>query len=240
MFLEKIIVNPLLNTYKSVQDILHPPKPTITRSGSLEPGDILIKLSDAGVVNRLITIGQLYTDTGSHMNWTHAGLATSSTMIAEMDGDGLQHHNLAGQNAHYVYDIFRCKYRQIAQGAVKANQILMDQGRKVVYSHLGAVRSLFPTLPNNSVGRMEKALNKMKVDTFSLFCSEHVVFCYQVAIEENNAGFIKNELSIQTLTMQDVFDQEPDGYSPAYLHAVLQQSKSFDYAGRWNRMHWTI
>lgn len=241
MYLNKIFLNPIINmAEKIINDKFYPPKPAISRSASLDPGDILIKMSDDSGINKLISYGQLVTDTGAHMDWTHAGLTTSSTMIAEMSGDGLMHHSLVSENQKYTYDIFRCKYRQIALGAVAANQTLMEHSKKIKYSHGGAFRSLFPTLPDNNVGRMEKALNQMKVDTYSLFCSEHVVFCYQVALEANNASFIKHELCIQNLTVADVFDQEPDGYSPAYLHAVLQKSKSFDYVGRWNNMKWVI
>lgn len=230
----------LINVYRSMDELIHPPKPPSPRIEQLLQGDILIKMNDNTGINRAISIGQMLTNTGGHMLWTHAGLATSSTMIAEMNGEGLQHHNLTGENAGYIYAVFRCRYQQIAAGACRANAQLVTKNKKVVYNTSGATGSLMPSFLNTETDLMQNALKQMDSgETYSLFCSEHVVFCYQVALEENSKFGLGSEIpKIPNLRMQEVFSRRAWEYSPAYLYAQLMESKIFDYQGRWKGMKW--
>lgn len=233
----------MVPTYKIVSngmDIFSPPKPAKAPTGSLEAGDILIKMNDTSGLNLLITFGQMQTATGDHALWTHAGLATSSTMIAEMNGEGLQHHSLTGSNAGHTYAVFRCNYRQVALAAAEANATLLAC-KNVVYSKSGAVSSLLPSLVNSSkTGRLKQVLEAKAADkSFGLFCSEHVVFCYLVALEEEkNLPMISRGTEFRHLRMQDFFDKEPWQYSPGYLYSMLLSNKLFTYLGRSRGAKW--
>lgn len=235
-------MTPAYKLVMSVGDVVQPPKPAKPPAGSLEAGDILIKMNDVTFLNVLITYGQSYTDTGDHALWTHAGLATSSNMIAEMNGDGLQHHNLAGSNAGYTYAVFRCNYRQVAIAAAEANAVLLQQkAGKITYSKSGAFSSLLPSLIDSSKrGRLARALSDIEAGKpLDLFCSEHVVFCYLAALEEENTlSMVNKGTEFQHLRINDFFSKEPMHYSPGYLYSMLLANKLFSYLGRWNRMKW--
>nr|WP_314072427.1 hypothetical protein [uncultured Roseococcus sp.] len=235
-------LTPAYKIVSNVADVMSPPKPAKAPTGPLEPGDILVKMNDATGLNFLITYGQVFTANGDHALWTHAGLATSSTMIAEMNGEGLQHHNLTGSNAGYTYAVFRCNYRQVALGADEANSVLLGLGRgKVVYSKSGAVSSLLPSLIDSSKkGRLKKALDDIdNKKNLELFCSEHVVFCYLVALEEEkNLPMVNKGPEFRHMRMQEFFDKEPWQYSPGYLYSMLLSNKLFSYMGRTRGAKW--
>ncbi|MBS7811463.1 hypothetical protein [Roseococcus pinisoli] len=214
--------------------------PTTPSVGNLEAGDILVKMADGTLVNNAINIGQSIL-AGDHSLWTHAGLATSSTMIAEMNGKGLQQHSLSGENSTYTYAVFRCNYRQVAMAADEVNSKLTFLGNKIVYNGKGAVSSLFPSIvESKNKNRLNAVIEKtLSGGEFGLFCSEHVVFCYLAALEEENAiQLIENDFKFAKLKMQDFFNKEPAYYSPGYLYGMLMSNKLFKYLGKWSGMKW--
>ncbi|TCH98566.1 hypothetical protein EJV46_08260 [Roseococcus sp. SYP-B2431] len=220
-----------------VKDVYSPPKPAVRPSGPLEPGDILLKMNDKSLLNIGISLVEAATLTGDHAAFSHAGLASSGTMIAEMSKEGLNNHNLSGENAGYTYDVFRCQFRQIALAAVEANNALMRAG-KVNYTILGAGLSALPSLISSSnENRLQRAIRNIKAHRFDLFCSEHVVFCYVAALEDNNTLTSVSHQS-KNLTMHDFFDREPGHYSPSYLYGTLINHKFFQYVGRCRGAKW--
>lgn len=225
--------------YKTIsffRDMYAPPTPAF-RAMSIEPGDILVKMNDGSPLNVGISIVEGFTLSGDHAIFSHAGLATSGTTIAEMSKEGLKNHNLAGENSRYTYDVFRCQFRQIANAAVEANNALMRAG-KVNYTVVGAGLSALPSvIASSNEQRLRRAIGNIEKGKFDLFCSEHVVFCYIAALEDSNTITSVSHQS-RNLNMHDFFDREPGHYSPSYLYGTLMNHKFFQYVGRSRGNKW--
>jgi hypothetical protein len=121
--------------------------------GCLQAGDILVKYNDKSVVNNLISFGQLFGK--GPAKYPHAGIASSSTTIVEMDGHGLQEHNLPIENLRVAYDAFRCTLPEVAAGACEAARMMLEGFRSqnggkpamhITYSVAGA----FCSISNNT------------------------------------------------------------------------------------------
>ncbi|SHO59809.1 hypothetical protein SAMN02745172_00073 [Pseudoxanthobacter soli DSM 19599] len=218
-------------------------KPATKPGGPIQPGDILIKHVTLSGIGLGILAGQAVGSAGLDARWVHAGIATSHDMIAEMDGHGLQHNCLATTDREFKYRVFRTAHRNVAIGACETAKMLLGfhanaKGR-LTYSLSGAAKSI--TLSTNKVSNTDR-INKI-LDALlsgrdvSLFCSELVVLCYLVALEQSSLLPRKQGASLPA--MSQFFAYEPKEYSPAYLHEMLCDGKSlFSYVGDYQGMKW--
>jgi len=217
------------------------PTPKVPPVGPLLPGDILVKQSDRSLINMGITVAQSWSGAGAYSNYTHAGIAVSDRMIAEMDGKGLQHHDLAAANAGYTYAVYRAKFRDVARGAAETARMMFgfhDSGL-VTYSTGGAAASVLlsrhKVSDKNRINTfLDKVLAGRKVD---FFCSELVVFCYLVALEQS--GLLPPRSRPDLPGLSSFFDYEPGEYSPAYLYEMLRKNQWFEFIGNYRGMRWS-
>ncbi|TCH97040.1 hypothetical protein EJV46_17105 [Roseococcus sp. SYP-B2431] len=226
-----------------LESYLKPVTPAHPPVGPLQQGDILVKESDGSATGGVIKFGQwLVSGAGAYAKWAHAGIATSDRMIAEMDGEGLQHHDLAVKNAGYTYSVFRCKFKNVAIGAAEtANMMLGFQNNKsghVTYSIGGAAKStLLSTGKLSDRNRVNALLDKLlDGQDVSFFCSEHTVYCYVVALEQS--GLLPARSRPDLPGLGSFFSYEPGNYSPAYLYEMLVKNNRFDYIGLYKGLRW--
>jgi len=203
--------------------------------GAVRAGDIMIKYADGSVTSALIRFGQLFGRGPS--KFVHAGIASSGTTIIEMDGHGLQEHNLLTDNAAYDYDVFRCKYPSVANGAAETARMMLagfqeyqrsNSGMRISYSKGGAFRSISKRAgwDGNDVinGTLDSLLS---ADGSAFFCSGHVVLCYQAAMGQHQ---IQGIMPIQHA--RQIFSLDSTCYQPAYLHKALSASTHFTFIGK--------
>ena len=218
------------------------PKPTKSPLGPLQPGDILVKKNDGSVIGNAILFGQaVVSGAGAYAKWAHAGIATSDRMIAEMDGKGLQHHDLAVGNAGYTYSVFRCKFKDVAIGAAETANMMLgfkESKGRIIYTTKGAAKS---TLWSSGDLRDRNRVNSMldhllDGEDVSFFCSEHTVYCYTVALEQS--GLLPARSRPDLPGLASFFSYEPGNYSPAYLYEMLIKNNRFDYLGLYKGMRW--
>lgn len=231
--------------FESYRNSVKPARPPV---GPLQEGDILVKESDGGFVGSLINGAQwVVSGAGAYAKWAHAGIATSERMIAEMDGEGLQHHDLAVKNAGYTYSVFRCKFRNVAVGAAETANLMLGfqdnyavtKSGHITYSKSGAAKStLLSTGGLTDRNRVNSLLDRLLAGTnVSFFCSEHTVYCYVVALEQS--GLLPARSRPDLPGLASFFSYEPGNYSPAYLYEMLVKNNRFDYIGLYKGMRWT-
>lgn len=194
----------------------------------------MIKYSDGGAVSKLIRFGQLFGRGASQ--YVHAGIASSSTSIIEMDGHGLQEHNLLIDNAQIKYDVFRCNYPQVAAGACETAKMMYEgvcahnstgRGMKISYTLAGAARSISKSVGWKGDDVVNDTLdNLLKADGSAFFCSGHVVLCYQSALGQHQ---VQGTLPIQD--SRQLFGLTDTCYQPAFLHKKLSESPHFKKVG---------
>lgn len=203
--------------------------------GLLRPGDIMVKYNDGSGVNNLITFGQFFGRGDS--GFTHAGLAASSTHIIEMDGHGLQLHDLTGENSQYRYRVYRCGISGIGAGAAAAGEMMLEAFRAgatdVTYSLKDAFLSISKSsaLPNADVAN--DTLDTLLAGGEAFFCSGHVVLCYQMACSQ--------AMGQATFPLQDaggLFSLEQTCYQPAFLEKILARSDNFGKVGEFRGASW--
>ena len=202
--------------------------------GAVRAGDIMIKHSDGGIISKVIRFGQFFGRGSS--KYVHAGIASSGVTIIEMDGEGLQEHNLIIQNSMYKYDVFRCNYPDIAAGAAETAKMMLEgfrefqstrSGMRIKYSLLGAARSISKRAKWDGKDVINVTLdNLMQADGSAFFCSGHVVLCYQSSMGQHQ---IQNTLPVQHASQ--LFSLTDTRYQPAYLHKALSKSAHFTKIG---------
>jgi hypothetical protein len=206
-----------------------------TTLGLLKPGDIMVKYNDGSGVNNLITFGQFFGRGDS--SFTHAGLAHSATHIIEMDGHGLQLHDLTGENSQYRYRVYRCLIDGVGAGAAAAGEMMLEAFRAgaadITYSALGAFGSISKSsaLPNADVAN--GTLDTLLAGGDAFFCSGHVVLCYQMA-----CGQAMGQANFPLQHAGGLFSLESTCYQPAYLEKILAESGSFWKVGEFLGASW--
>lgn len=205
-------------------------------TGLLKAGDIMMKYNDGSAINNLISFGQFFGRGNS--SFTHAGIASSASTIIEMDGHGLQEHNLAGENSQYRYRVYRCVYSQVAAGAAAAAEMMRAGfaagNTNITYSATGALGSISSRedLPNADIAN--DMLDKLLAGGDAFFCSGHVVLCYQMAASQSTTD--------RTFPFSDasgLFSLASTCYQPAYLEKVLSESDDFVRIGEFRGDAWT-
>lgn len=204
-------------------------------SGLLKAGDIMMKYNDGSGVNNLISFGQFF-GRGSSA-FTHAGIASSPSTIIEMDGEGLQEHNLAGENSQYRYKVFRCGHSQIAAGAAAAAEMMRAGfaagNTNITYSVTGALASITKHQDLQNADVASDVLDRLLGGGNAFFCSGHVVLCYQMASSQC--------MSDQNFPFSDaggLFSLESTCYQPAYLEKILSASDDFMCIGEFRGDAW--
>lgn len=191
-------------------------------------GDIMVKYSDGSSVNNIIQFGQWFSKGSS--KYTHAGLAVSATAIVEMDGHGLQEHDLTSQNAGIFYDVFHCRIPGVGQGAAETAKMMRGFSDQIEYSKSGAFTSISRSTGLATTDKINTLLdNLLTGGSEYYFCSGHVVLCYIVAMQQMDA---MREGAFPTSKIQAVFGLDDVCYNPSYLHQHLKKSSYFDYMGK--------
>jgi hypothetical protein len=201
--------------------------------GCLQAGDILIKYNDGSAVNNIISFGQFFGK--GPAKYTHAGITSSPTTIIEMDGHGLQEHNLLTDDALITYDAFRCTLPEIAAGACEAARMMLEGFRSqtdnkpnmgITYSVSGALCSISKNQFFQDSDVANRVLDKLLASGDTFFCSGHVVLCYQMACSQ---GMAQSHFPIQDSGA--LFGLESNCYQPAYLWQILSSSQFFNKIG---------
>lgn len=216
------------------------PKPARPPIGPIQEGDILVKSTDDSWINRGISLAQITSGAGLYSMFTHAGIAVSARTIAEMDGKGLQHHDLAVGNAGYRYSVYRSRFGNLASGAAETAKMLYgfrDSGL-LTYTIAGAGKSVLRSEEKSrDKNRINEVLDRLLGGKeVEFFCSEFVVFCYLVALEQS--GLLPARLRSDLPGLQTFFAYEPRHYSPAYLYEMLRKAQWFEYIGVYKGMRW--
>lgn len=205
-------------------------------TGLIKAGDIMVKYNDGSAINNLISFGQFFGRGNS--SFTHAGLAASPTHIIEMDGDGLQLHNLAGENSQYRYRVFRCTLTGVGDGAAAAGEMMLAAfsagATDLPYSPLSAFASVSKSteLPNADIAN--DMLDTLLKGGEALFCSGHVVLCYQMACSQ-----MMGQTNFPLSHAGGLFSLDSTCYQPAYLEKVLSESELFWRVGEFRGAAWT-
>jgi hypothetical protein len=196
---------------------------TQLRCRDLTCGDILLKVSDGGVISRAIALGQRLVGQ-LNAQIVHAGVMFDSTYVIEAQGTGVSANDLRVRNVGYGYLVFRSPHRPLADGAGTFAKILFDvhQGTgNLKYTVAGAAGSLLPgsgrAATRTSMDLQLDAILAGRSHPF--FCSQLVVMVYQFAAEQN--GVPGNA----------IFPFADPKVSPSLLAAHLSQSAYFEEIG---------
>jgi hypothetical protein len=159
------------------------------RCRDLQPGDILLKLSDGGVLSRVIQFGQNLT---GHVNpqIVHAGVLFDNNVIIESQGAGVLAHDLRVQNARYAYIVFRSSHFNMARGAGTCAKMMFDIHQRtggLSYALSDAAKSIFGGLGRSQTPeQMELLLDRILAGRGQpFFCSHFVVYLWQFVAEQN-------------------------------------------------------
>ncbi|GHC68671.1 hypothetical protein [Limoniibacter endophyticus] len=196
----------------------------------IEPGDILLKSVSTNLNNRLTHAAQFFGKGPAHI--VHAGIASSSGSIIETGGNGLGESAIVNIGKAETYDVFRCKMPEVAWEAYNVAQELVDKfgfnrERKITYrasGHKGSKLSIWNRKKSSGISIEYKMHSKLNYSSgASLFCSEFVVLCYQIALERfMTQGAVHEDL-------RRTFALESHCYNPAYLWRRLEKSACFDF-----------
>ena len=195
----------------------------------ISAGDIMVKYSDGSSVNNIIQFGQWFSKGSS--KYTHAGIAASDSAIIEMDGHGLQEHDLTAENAVIFYDVFHCRIRGVGVGAAETAKMMRGFTGQIEYSKSGAFTSISRSVGLATTDKVNTLLDNMLAGGSEYyFCSGHVVLCYIVAMQQMDA---MREGAFPTSKIQAVFGLDDVCYNPSFLHQHLMKSKYFTYMGKY-------
>ncbi len=196
---------------------------------SIFAGDIMIKYSDGSAVNNIIQAGQWFSKGSS--GYTHAGIASTDTKIIEMDGHGLQEHDLLTLNANIYYDVFHCRIPGVAKGAAETAIMMRGFAGQLGYSKAGAFASISRTAALGTSDKVNQLLdNLLAGGSEYYFCSGHVVLCYIIAMQQMDA---MREGAFPSDKIKAVFGLEDACYNPSFLRNHLKKSQYFDLMGKY-------
>ncbi|GHC68676.1 hypothetical protein GCM10010136_13620 [Limoniibacter endophyticus] len=156
-----------------------------------------------------------------------------------MDGRKLCESFLSvGSNANETYDIFRCHIPTVALGAAETAKLMWSgvkqrlvsfHGMKIAYSgsgKKGALRSI-AAKEKYKGDKTETVFDRLlSTQSSAFFCSDHVVTCYQIAIEQ-----VAAQGDFRTTEIEKIFKLESHCYQPAYLWRTLKKSSFFTFVG---------
>jgi hypothetical protein len=189
----------------------------------LEPGDLMLKVSDGSVIGKLIQFGQAARG-GANPGIVHAGIMFDRTFIIESQGGGISANDLRLKNRHYGYYVFRCGRADVAAGAGTCAKMMFDihqRGRNLGYSVSGAVGSLLgKSRGPASRGQMDTLLDRiLEGKNHRFFCSQFVVYVFQFVAEQCGTG------------AATLFPFSDAKVPPSQLAAHLQNHPLFTEAG---------
>lgn len=188
----------------------------------LQPGDLLLKFSDGGLVSKAIKIGQFFT---GHTNSSvvHAGILFDKHYIIEAQSSGISANDLRVQNQSYSYLVFRPRQTQLGQGAATCAKMMFDiqhEHQTLKYDLPGAVKSLAGGGRAKSAASMDQLLDDiLSGKGHPFFCSQFVVYVYQ---------FVAAQCGLAASRFFPVSDAK---VSPAALANMLSGHAGFLQAG---------
>ena len=159
------------------------------RCADLQPGDILLKVSDGSILSKAIQLGQNLAG-GTNTSVVHAGVLFDKTFMIEAQAAGIVANDLRVQNRHYGYHVARSTRPNLGAGAGTCAKLMFDihaRGRNLGYSIAGAVGSLLggrgrPTTRDE----MDALFDRIVAGRSQrFFCSQFVVYVYQFAAEQS-------------------------------------------------------
>ncbi len=195
--------------------------PSQLRCKDLKAGDIMVKVNDGPLANRLIKAGQaLFKEKNPDI--THAGVMFDSNYIIEAQGKGIVANDLRVGDAANNYYVYRCSNPNMAQGAGTCAQMMFDvharQGN-LKYGLLDAIKSIFgskgtPLTP----GEMDNLLTRILQGTEQkFFCSQFVVYVYQFVAEHlgipAGQAFNVNDAKVSTSELPALLGAKPALFS---------------------------
>lgn len=197
--------------------------PSQLRCRDLAPGDVLLKVSDGGILSRAIQMGQTVVG-GANPGIVHAGLLFDRSYVIEAQGAGILANDLRVQNKTNGYYVFRCTRPDMAQGAGTCAKMMFDihaRGGNLGYNLLGAIGSLFgdrgkPATRDDMDALLDRILEGRNQP---LFCSQFVVYVYQ---------FVAEQCGIAADTVFRISDAKAH---PSILAASLRSHPIFREAG---------
>ena len=193
------------------------------RCHDLKPGDVLLKVSDGSILSWGIQFGQQAVG-GKNAGIVHAGVLFDSTYMIEAQGAGISANDLRVQNLHYGYHVYRCRQKDLAEGAGTCAKMMFDihqRGSNLKYSIGGAIGSLFGKGGRPApAGDMDALLTRiLDGRRQGFFCSQFVVFVYQFVAEQNR------------LPATALFNVNDAKVEPSELAARLQGHRFFEEIG---------
>jgi hypothetical protein len=195
--------------------------PSQLRCKDLKAGDIMVKVNDQSLVNRLIQAGQaLFREKNPDI--THAGLMFDSTYIIEAQGDGIVANDLRVGDVANNYYVYRCSNPDMARGAGTCAKMMFDihaQHGNLKYGLLDAIKSIF--------GNKGKALTPGEMDNLltrilegkgqRFFCSQFAVYVYQFVAEQLSIPasqvFSVNDAKVSTSELPALLGAKPALFS---------------------------
>ncbi len=162
-------------------------QPSQLHCRDLQPGDILLKVSDGSFIHHAIQLGQALTG-GRNPGIIHAGLMFDPVSMIEAQATGVAANDLRVQNKGYGYYVYRCTRLDMARGAASCAKMMLDMNLasgSFRYNLGGALVSIFGSRGRAaSRGGMDALFDRVLAGRGRpFFCSQLVVFIYQLVAE---------------------------------------------------------
>jgi hypothetical protein len=188
----------------------------------LKPGDILLKMADQTLFNKLVILFQSCAKLPNAFI-AHAALALDTQFCIEAQASGISANHLAMKDKDFGYLVYRPQNAALGRGAANAAKLLFDIHQRhgnLRYNLAGTVASLVGSRgTSKSADTMDSLLDKILAGRgHAFFCSQLVVYVYQWA-------------GSQFSPPQTVFNISDAKVPPATLAARLVDSGRFFEAG---------
>jgi hypothetical protein len=187
----------------------------------LKPGDILLKMANGSLTNKLIQLGQRLTGQPNAF-LAHAAIALDTQFAIEAQASGVTANHLAMKNKDCGYIVYRCTNVALGRGAATAAKLLFDinqAGGKLKYNYMGALTSAFGSGTPKTAKQVDGLLDGvLGGHGHRFFCSQFVAFVYQFAALQSGAA-------------ASVFQLSDTKVSPSALACMLQRNPYFREAG---------
>ncbi len=191
------------------------------KSRDLKGGDILLKLNDGSLTNKLIALGQR-----GELNAqiVHGGIMFDSNIIIESSGPGLIANDIRVQNKAKGYIVYRPTNNNLATGAATCAKMMFDiQGKNnsLKYNLIGTVKTKFGETGNaKSANEMDELCQRILTGKNTpMFCTQFVVYVFQWVASQSG------------ISANSIFSINDAKATPSRLASILQGNSSFYEAG---------
>ncbi len=188
----------------------------------LKPGDILLKIADKTLFNKLVVLFQNAAQL-PNASISHAAVALDTQFCIEAQASGISGNHLAMKDKDFGYFVYRPNDQALGQGAANAAKLLFDIHQRhanLRYNLVGTVESLFgPPGAAKSAATMDAVLDAILAGKgHPFFCSQFVVYVYQWAASQSRVSL-------------NVFSISDAKVPPCVLASRLAGSRTFSEAG---------